>query len=676
MNLHPNDIPSMNNIYDNTYWNKVREDEQKRSNNMYEKASNPFETGVVPNPAYADMFQPINFQQNDYNINTQPKQDIFTSLSGNKMTIDNFTHNNMQPFFKGRVTQNTDLNSSTTRLDYSTGNDKFYQHKKEVECFFKPTQGFGNVCGMKNNDDFYKDRIVSSKLRNNDFPIKSIKVGPGLNKGFNSEGVGGFQQEDAINYAIPKTLDELRSKVNQKNSCFNIPFKAPIKGTDQRGVVTPFSKNRQETSYEQTPEQWIKTTGANLKNTERSEQYIKPTARVETHIDYKGIATDTNIKQREEDNYNKSSILVYNNERQTTQSRTVVSNITSIVKAVIAPVTDALRFTIKEYTIDSARRGGNIRTQIPEKATLYDPDNHVMKTTVKETTIHDSEMMNLSGPDQTYSALEDQAKTTVKETTIHDSEIMNLSGPDETYSALHDQAKTTIKETTIHDTENGNLKGFDGTYTTTDDKMKTTNKETLPTYSSSRNINSHTYRVYVYDPNLAVKTTTKETTIKGKSEYGFIGGIIEKLFGAYIHIPVEMKNTQKQYISDYENYGIAESKEDYRQTSREAEYNAEIDGTREMLLINAGHTPNGSGKYTSLDQSDISMSSKKPIENDMAQRTTGNVGRIYQNAHNVIDKCSVTKPQNLENAYKNVLDPSLLEPLKGNELNININGKF
>ena len=30
----------------------------------------------------------------------------------------------------------------------------------------------------------------------------------------------------------------------------------------------------------------------------------------------------------------------------------------------------------------------------------------------------------------------------------------------------------------------------------------------------------------------------------------------------------------------------------------------------------------------------------------------------------------------IENAYKNVLDPSLLEPLKGNELNININGRF
>jgi hypothetical protein len=55
-------------------------------------------------------------------------------------------------------------------------------------------------------------------LRNNEFPIKSVKVGPGLNQGYNSKGIGGFQQTDQLDYAMPKSLDELRSKINQKNS--------------------------------------------------------------------------------------------------------------------------------------------------------------------------------------------------------------------------------------------------------------------------------------------------------------------------------------------------------------------------------------------------------------------------------------------------------------------------
>ena len=33
-----NDIPSMKNIYDSTYWNQVKQDEQQRGNKMYNMA--------------------------------------------------------------------------------------------------------------------------------------------------------------------------------------------------------------------------------------------------------------------------------------------------------------------------------------------------------------------------------------------------------------------------------------------------------------------------------------------------------------------------------------------------------------------------------------------------------------------------------------------------------------
>ena len=40
-NDNGNDIPSMNNIYSSKYWEKVKEDEQKRSDNLYEKSKSP-----------------------------------------------------------------------------------------------------------------------------------------------------------------------------------------------------------------------------------------------------------------------------------------------------------------------------------------------------------------------------------------------------------------------------------------------------------------------------------------------------------------------------------------------------------------------------------------------------------------------------------------------------------
>ena len=108
---------------------------------------------------------------------------------------------------------------------------------------------------------------------------------------------------------------------------------------------------------------------------------------------------------------------------------------------------------------------------------------------------------------------------TVKETLLRDSETLNLNAPDKTYSALHDEAKTTVKETMIHDSQTLNIKGRTTNYISKEDKMKKTIKETLPVIDTVRNIGKSQYKVSLYDPDNVVKKTTKETTIKGKSEY-------------------------------------------------------------------------------------------------------------------------------------------------------------
>ena len=688
MDLHL-DIPSMNNIYDSRYFDKVKADEQNRSNKLYEYSKKPYETGIVSKTAGSAMFNrkfysEINDNNNNNNNNNNNRgggggsgssggsgginDDNYTfSLTGERVPLSSFSHNNMTPFLKKNVTQNTNV-ENMSMLDNLTGNNSLKKGKQEIQCMFKPQMNSGgNICGMKNNDDFFKSRIELSEVANNFFPIEKIRVGPGLNQGFGSESSGGFHQADTLEYAKPRSLDELRSKINQKETYFEIPVKGHLKGPDRRGEIAPMAKQRPDTVFEQTEDMWIKTTGANTKDTLRPAQNIRPTVRQESHIEYKGNIAKNDLNQGIKDDYGKSKIILYNNERETTENKTVITNVTSIIKAIVSPIMDALKYTNKEYTVEATRGVGNPSIQIPSKATLYDPVNHIMKTTVKETTIHDNEAGNLTGNKETYSALTDTAKTTVKETTLHDNEPGNLTGNKETYSAATDLAKTTIKETLIHDTVLTNVKSNEAAYFKNSDDAKKTLRQTLPTQDTVRNIGGVVYKVTLYDPDIVAKTTTKETTIMGKSEYGFIGGMLEGIFGGYINKNVEMKNTQKQFTSDVSEYGIAGSTNDYRQPDRTADENAEIDGTREAILIAAGHTPNPGNVNIGIDSADIDMYSKKPIENSFAAREKGNVGIIYQSTPS-LDNCGITKMPNKSNAYSNRLDADLLEAVNNNDL--------
>jgi hypothetical protein len=258
-------------------------------------------------------------------------------------------------------------------------------------------------------------------------------------------------------------------------------------------------------------------------------------------------------------------------------------------------------------------------------------------------------------------------KTTVKETTVHDSEMINLTGNKETYSTITDQAKTTVKETLIHDSVHTNVKGGDGGYTKADDEAKTTIRETVKAVDTVRNIGGVTYSVSVYDPEIVARTTVKETTLVAKSPYGFMGGMLEGLFGGYINKEIDLKNTHKQFLSDTNEYGIAGAINEHRQRDRTAEENAEIDDTRERIMIAAGHTPNPGNMNINRDSSDVEMTTRKPFENSAAARENGNVGMIYQSSP-TIDECGITKMPQKSNAYANRLDSDLLEPVNDNDL--------
>ena len=179
MNISNNKVPSMKNIYESTYWNNVKQDEQNRSNELYKKAENPYKTGVVSKNATSDTFKRQFYSE--INEKEDLIDDYTYSLTGEKVSTSSLAHNNMTPFLK-KKTQNTNIENMYPLLDNLSGNNSLKQQKKEIQCMFKPQiNAGGNICGMKNNDDFYKSRLDVTNIANNFFPIEKIRVGPGLN---------------------------------------------------------------------------------------------------------------------------------------------------------------------------------------------------------------------------------------------------------------------------------------------------------------------------------------------------------------------------------------------------------------------------------------------------------------------------------------------------------------
>ena len=616
---------SLDNMYSSTYYTDVKRDELIRGTKMYNKAQNPMETGIVPRPAFASMFSQID--------------DTNDNLSGMQMERQDYTHNNMVPFLKGNVTQNVDIERMSNYTDRMSGNDSLYMKKQEVPCLFKPTIN-DQVCsrGMQNNDEFLKSRVVDPLSRNNEFPIQQIRVGPGLNRGYSSAGVGGFQQSDTLKYAAPPDLQANKPKTDQTSKTFKIPFQGPkTNNVTKRSMTENVVKNLPERTFEQNKENFFVTTGAYSKPTERGNQNIKETNAPLAHIEYTGGAKDTVNLQNTNDDYGKANVVVYDNERNNYETKTVVTNLTSLVNAVVNPLVDTMKNSIKEYLIDAPRQEGMMNPQMPQAVTVHDP-NDITRTTIKETTIHDAEKLNLKGEDGTYTALQDDAKTTTKETLLHDAQQLNV-------------------------------KAGEGTYTEIQDKARTTTNETLGVKDVYRNIGGVVYRTVSYSTDLVAKTTTKETTIH-KSE-GFLGGILEGLFGGYLSSNPFAKDTNKQ--STHEQYIGSGNTNVKEQMSHLAADNAEIDGTREKMLIDAGHIPNGGqSSLSKINNGTINMKANKSIVESLAPRKMHNVEKVYQTTPNS-NVNGITKESSQLNSYENRLDKNTLSSLKNNPFNIQVN---
>ena len=731
-------MPSSVTPYQSRHVSFADQSMRQKAERMYKASQEPVKSSVIDKNFGLDKEQHM--------------QKKIKSLTGEYVDENSFKHNNMTPYFGGRMKQSVDDGANASRLESFTGTSQsaYYKQKCEVASFYDNSKDVTNVNGMQNKDEFYRDRIVGSTMRNNETPVEKVYVGPGMNQGYSSTPSGGFHQFNVQDVVRPKCVDELRVASKPK-----VTFEGrTVDGVKSklRGDVGKFDKNRPDTYYEQTEDHFLKTTGANLKPTQIPQFNVKSTHRLDTTTEYTGTAISTNAKARamepgvrgttkdqlgeyglrnaalqqygkgNKTDYGKSTIMVFANERDITTTRVHQGNLTSIVKAIVAPIEDLFKNTKKEEFVDNPRHFGNMNAQIPDKPAVYDP-NDVARTTIKETTIHESINGNLKGAEKgTIYDPNDTARTTTKETTIHEYINANLKGNEKlTLYDPNDIARTTTKETTIHESTNANFKGNEkltiydpndiarttiketlihddlGTGTITgpkqlfvydpDEVAKITGRETLERMDYEMNLAGGAKKATVYDPNDKARTTMKETTehnlrngnidgVEGMGDYAtteydakntqkqfvsdndYYGQAMRSINEGYQTNEMSAKNTQKQFLSDKDYYGGAEAS-NKAQKSYEDIYNAHISSSQESLLH--ARDPTQSGKKQTISKDCVNMSNRKQECSAVSTRASQNVERVNSSAYADVSENGVTRMKKEYGSENDRLDPSILK---------------
>lgn len=596
---HNNNIQTGKNIYSsNNYLSNTLQHNNQVAQNVND-CRVPIQSGVIPRTGFnQNIFNETHSSSPFQNSMQNQGQYMVSPLSGERMLVEEFNHNNMQPFFAGSVNQNTRSDAHTTVLENYTGTGEIFKNKQEVPRMFDMEKNVSNPYGAPNfNSDETKSRFIPSQKRTNELPFNQVQVGPGLNKGYTSEPSGGLNQANVREFVLPKDTNELRPLTRQKYS-HEGRVVAGLKEA-QRGMVAAPKKYRPSRYYRNSSDRYFKTGGGYRASKLRSQIYKKPTKRAQTRPYYGGPVSTWNkktykvpaIKKSHKHNYlqpwgrnlgreggwthnkehedkaigdyGKATIENKNNERDITQHRRHFTNVTTIVKALTAPVQDLLKESRKEHFIGNYRPEGYLGAQLPNKQTVYDP-NDVARTTIKETTIdndHSGHIGAAMPSKQTVYDPNDVAKTTLKEQTIdndHSGHIGAAMPSKQTVYDPNDTARTTLKEQNIENEHSGHMGAAMPSKQTVydpNDTTRTTIKETTVENDHSGHMNAAMPpKQTVHDPNDVTRTTLKEQLIHD-TRLGQIGLVQSAKLTVYDPNDVA-KTTKKEQLIHNEDPNI------------------------------------------------------------------------------------------------------------------------
>jgi hypothetical protein len=341
----------------------------------------------------------------------------YVSLTGEQVGADYFQHQNMQPFFGSHLrTIRTEANSSESIMDNYTGSGSQTITKSERAPLFAPQENYQWAYGAPNTTDFERSRINPSLKQSNVKPFAEEYVAPGINSGYGSHGVGGYNSGlFARDSYLDRNVDELRTKNHQKAEGISLyghegPGNSYIKA---RGDLGQQQKNRVDTSFEMGPDRLMTTVGISTAPTARSIDVLKNVNREDTtqsyiggagasndatyvdgeympskHIDLGAVpiapAYRTNAIGANEGDFGNKSRMVYQNNRTVNQQDTYFGSFGGAIGAVVAPLLDALRPSRKENTVGTLRPYQNPGSTV-SNGYLFNPADRPA-TTIKETT--------------------------------------------------------------------------------------------------------------------------------------------------------------------------------------------------------------------------------------------------------------------------------------------------
>jgi hypothetical protein len=657
-----------------------------------------------------------------------PLENFISSKTIGRENFENVTTNTWAiPHFGGKATQNMDVNGYQNKLDMHTGRSDFNFHKKETKNFFKPSKDITFINGTPNVIEKITDRYVQSNNRTTELPFEQIKVGPGLGQNYDSDPTGGFHQIDINDLVRPKNVDDLRVLSNPKET-----YKGRVvsgKHIDKRASQSEVGKYRPDTFYLNTQSRWNKTPGANLKS-KAEEKFIMPAVN-KRHDSYTGNSSPSTEKnqtqrakvqkplsQREQkalqlgksnagawtaggaggdddvepfqsevnvekprtkfdiSNYGKAGIKLGPNERDTTQNKSVITNVTEVVKALIAPLQDKMKRTKKQNIEGNPNINGYVAPSIPEKATVYDP-NDIARTTIRETTEVNNHQGNIDSGIKKLTVYDpnDVARTTVKETTeVNKMETQVKGATKLTVYDPNDVARTTIKETLIHDVRDGNIqlernaKHTDYNYAS----AKRTIKETT-IYNKH-----HTNTSYAKGGGagyLAANPFAPSTLKQLTSDKKYSGNVSSSINnrGGYTTNKFEAPATLKQFTSDHYYSGSANSG-DKKMADYSSMLNASTNPNKEIIAQGRAPTQTGAKVMSSKGEQGFVGSNKQNANFNTRKRSNVGVVNGGRIASNGLGNTATRTGVSLSNrGLEDKINPQNLNPLNSNPYALSIN---
>ncbi len=471
------------------------------------------ETELVDNSDYAypnpNVATDTYLNQNAYEQNERAGNEVgqniqqIYSMSGNYMNSAEFKHNNMVPFNGGKVRgQIYNNDNAEAVLDNYAGTGSQMIKKIEQSPLFAPESNVQWTHGAPNQSDFYQSRVNPAMRNNMVKPFESQRVGPGLNRGYTTEGSGGFNSGmESRDSWLPKTVDELRTATNPKEEFSLLGHEGPgqsvVKNVGQIGKVEKYSP---DTFFINTQDRWLTTTGAEKAPQMIPQEMFKTSHRLDTSTSFVGtpsaqlktasyVPKVSQAPKRPElqandvgmssaagrgphgeavDKRLKSHTNFKNNRSENCQPVTIRSGFSGAIGAAIAPLMDMLKGSRKEEYTCNARIYGNSGSEVPGNYVKNEGD--VPGVTIRETTLYTPNgYINNQSSGGGYETNEHQPIYNQRDSTTDCGTFYSASGGagtkhgHRTYEADYRATTNVMKESTLKGrTNHGNASIFTG----------------------------------------------------------------------------------------------------------------------------------------------------------------------------------------------------------------------